>query len=227
MAITSPHYRILREIQPMLPRGGTLLEIGEAEWYGEIEPDFPCDGDGFAVAKAMYAELFAPSQIVSIDMGGTEAAIKLDLNERLPSPKTIGAQFDVVVNHGTAEHIFNIAQVFRTMHDACDAGGLMLHECPCQGWLDHGFYCLQPTLFYDLARANNYEVSRVYVTEIQSDTVIRMDGRDHFYRFALPPNAMLFVVLRKICEQPFKIPTQGYYGRELSAAGCEAWRVNR
>jgi hypothetical protein len=267
MAITATHYRLFKSLP--LPQGGSLLEIGEANWYGDIEPDFPVEcstlgnitGDSsrrrnlFEIAKAFYAATFAPSCLVAIDYNGTPIAMRLDLNQPLPGrheasnkdcpgnnlhPRDefvgfcctcptgqLDEPFDVVINHGTAEHIFNIAQVFRTMHDACADGGLMVHDAPFTGWIDHGFYCLQPTLFYDLAAANCYEVVRVAIHTIEGQQIIPLEGRDHVSKLAaagtLPPNSMLFVALRKYGDKPFKIPTQGVYAGALSAAGKQAW----
>lgn len=231
MAISGTHYRLLKSIQPLLPIGGSLLEIGEANWYGDIEPDFPCrDITQFhAIAKDCYASLFAPHEIASVDMNGTESALRWDLNGPLGFIDRHGHEktFDVVINHGTAEHIFNIGQVFKSMHDACCPDGLMIHESPFTGWIDHGFYCLQPTLFYDLAAANNYQIVKVAIEQIESGTIIELDGRDHVSRLVaagnLPNNAMLYVVFRKLFDDDFKVPTQGYYARTLSSAGKQAW----
>ena len=40
MAISVPHYLVIRDLYRygMLPQGGALLEIGEANWYGDIKP---------------------------------------------------------------------------------------------------------------------------------------------------------------------------------------------
>ena len=259
MAITATHYRLFKSLT--LPQGGSLLEIGEANWYGDLDPhelvnlawenahvdEVPEEtpdvvmqaasaaegGDLFAIAKAFYAATFAPSLRVAIDYNGTPDALRLDLNEL----KADGAafvplpEFDVVINHGTAEHIFNIANVFRTMHDACADGGLMVHDAPFTGWIDHGFYCLQPTLFYDLAAANNYEVVKVAIHTIEGQQIIPLEGRDHVGKLAaagaIPNNSMLFVALRKYGDAPFKIPTQGYYAGKLSEAGNNAWETLR
>lgn len=256
MAISGTLARLLVSIKPILPRGGSLLEIGEANWYGDTIPDFPCRNDNLHdIAKDFYAALFAPGRIVSIDADGTPDAIRYDLNEPIPSRhdtrnekcpgnssvaitgcdgflclcpgRPIDEIFDISINHGTAEHVFNIAQVFRTMHGATMCGGLMIHESPFIGWIDHGFYCLQPTLFYDLAAENCYEIVTVAVEEIQSQTIIRLDHRDHATQLAaegkLPNNSMLFVVFRKLTDRPFRIPMQGYYARRLSHAGMKAW----
>lgn len=182
MAISATHARLFRSLP--LPRGGSLLEIGEANWYGDAEPDFPCDDRGnlFSVAKAFYAATFAPSRVESIDLHGTPSAYRLDLNEEHEHAVIPRNHYDVIINHGTAEHIFNIAQVFRTMHDCCADGGLMIHESPFTGWIDHGFYCLHPTLFYDVAAANNYEIVLIALEEIKSGWTLRLEDREHAVR---------------------------------------------
>jgi hypothetical protein len=229
MAISATHYQLLKSIRHILPQGGSLLEIGEANWYGDAEIDFPCSDTSslFSIARAAYSALFAPSRIVSIDFNGSPAAWRHDLNDPLP---TLG-KFDLVYNHGTAEHIFNIAQVFRTMHDRCINGGLMIHEAPFTGWIDHGFYCLHPTLFYDLAAVNCYEIVLAAIESIDSKTIIRLEGRDHVGDLArdgkLPNNAMLYVVYRKRGDMAFRVPMQGYYGGQLSERGNRAWKELR
>ncbi len=231
MAISSVHVRLLRSIQPLLPHGGRLLEIGEANWYGNSTPDFPvpnffCDApeNFFAIAKAFYADLFAPREVVSVDAQGTKPALRQDLNW----PLSLGEEpFDIAINHGTAEHIFNIGQVFCSMHDATRVSGLMVHESPFTGWVDHGFYNLQPTLFYDLAMVNGYEIVLAAAEHIDSDTAINLDSRDHAASLAssgeLPNNSMLFIVFRKTVDHPFRIPQQGYYAATLSQQGMMAW----
>lgn len=251
MAISATHFALLCRLQPLLPRGGSLLEIGEANWYGDIPPAaslaelwkelpedhkatigqqvneylYGEDANAFTACKALYAILFAPKRIVSVDMNGTPAAWRSDLNAPLPPM----GEFDVVINHGTAEHVFDVAQVFRSMHDACKPGALMIHESPFTGWRDHGFYCLQPTLFYDLAAANGYDVVSVHVEEIKEQKIIAVESREHMTELLpnVPDNAMLFVVYRKVADEPFRVPLQGYYDQKLSEAGKVAWESLR
>lgn len=227
MAISWTHYQLLKSLQPLLPQGGTLLEIGEANWYGDCEPDFPFEGDGFAAVKAMYQSLCAPSRVLSVDLNGTPQSSKFDLNQPIPLRGT----YDIVINHGTAEHVFNIGQVFRTMHDKCKVGGLMIHEAPFTGWLDHGFYCLQPTLFFDLAAANSYRLVKMAIEEIRSRTIVELCGRTELYCMyesgQIPDNSMLFVAFAKIVDEPFRLPLQGYYNQSLSEEGERAWETCR
>lgn len=229
MAISTTLAYLLRHIQSILPRGGSLLEIGEANWYDPSDASqVPgCTGadDMFAVAKAFYRELFDPCTITSIDMNGTEVAIRHDLNSPLPGH----VAYDVVMNHGTAEHVFNIAQVFATIHDCCKVGGLMIHESPFTGWLDHGFYCLQPTLFYDLAAANGYEIEVLAVEEIKSQTVMIVPSREQMTRMlpGIANNALIFAAMRKRNASGFVLPVQGYYSKTIGGRAVDAWHELR
>lgn len=228
MAISATHYELFMRLKPLLPVGGSLLEIGEANWYGDLDPASVglAGADLFAIAKDFYRQLFEPRRIVSIDINGTPAAMRCDLNKPLPP---IG-RFDVVINHGTAEHVFDVAQVFLSMHNACAVDGLMIHESPFTGWLDHGFYCLQPTLFYDLAAANGYEIVSVDIEEIRSRQIINVASREamtDLLAAGVPNNAMLFVVYRKLQSGEFRIPFQGYYAQTLSERGAKAWESLR
>jgi hypothetical protein len=240
MAISATHYALLKSLKAELPYRGKLLEIGEANWYGDVPPlsllddcDNPklkervieglAKGSLFAVAKAFYITLFDPSVIHAVDLNGTESALRQDLN----MPLQLETSYDVVINHGTAEHVFNIARVFLSMHQATVEGGLMIHESPFTGWVDHGFYCLQPTLFYDVAAANEYEIVGIWIEEIESQQIIPVESRDQIAALAkggdIPNNSMLFVVYRKRGRKQFRIPIQGYYDGTLSEAGKEAW----
>lgn len=229
MAISATHHHLLMKLQPLLSSGSAILEIGEANWYGDISPEsvgLVNTGNGFEIAKQVYSKLCEPSRVVSVDANGTEAALRLDLNYPLPP---LG-QFDLVINHGTAEHVFNIAQVFSSMHEACAVGGLMVHESPFTGWPDHGFYCLQPTLFYDLAAVNGYSIVLMAVESLKDFQFLELRDREHMTQLltaGVPNNAMLFVAMRKQHPLAFRVPAQGYYAQSLSESGRTAWHALR
>lgn len=225
MAISGNHYRLLKEHAPLFKRGGSLLEIGEANWFGDVEPTFLIGSpklDLFQIAKACYQDLFAPSIVESVDLGGTEKAWRQDLNGVLKLPR----KYDVVMNHGTAEHVFSVGQVFYSIHHATLPGGYMVHDAPLNP-VDHGFYNLNPTLFYDLAYANDYELISLSVYWI-GGVIKRFETRDDFHAgWSFAPNAFLYVVMRKTNDAPFKIPMQGVYDGRLSEAGVKSWQDNR
>jgi hypothetical protein len=223
MAITKTHYELLKLLKERgeLPKRGSILEIGEANVYG----DWDCQhtGDQFEKAKNIYRQFWDLTYVYSIDADPSRSAAKSDLNNYCNLQQT----FSVSINHGTAEHIFDIGNVFRTMHDATEVGGLMIHECPFTGWLDHGFYCLQPTLFWDVARVNNYRVVLMATEHLQSKSYAIYENRESLLecgrRGLIADNLMLFVALRKTVDAPFVVPIQGVYAGQVSEAAVQAW----
>lgn len=235
MAISECHYRILKGLRDdgTLPECKSILNICQPEWYGDMDWRTVIESDRelspLEVACAVYDSILGPASHVSIDMSGDSLAYKLDLNCTID----LGAfrDYDVVVNHGTAEHIFNIAQVFRTMHDHCNPGGFMVHESPFTGWIDHGFYNINPTLFYDLAAANGYDLPFIAIVQITEKRILPLSNREqlaHIVRCGGPPNnSMLFVLFKKKADEPFKIPMQGIYAGNVSEAVERAWKELR
>jgi hypothetical protein len=255
MALSQPLYVILRWMfqQGLLPQNGALLEFGEANWYGDMtvesliadietlvadpgrraeivatlrkagreeDPDDP-----FTIVKAVYAALFSPTRVHAIDLHGSPAAFRYDLN----GPVTLPGQYECTINNGTAEHIFNIGQFFKTVHESTAPSGLMLHEAPFTGWVNHGFYTLQPTLYMDVGVANGYEPVAMFLIDWKAHRVEPLPDRRAILamikeRGAAQGSTNLFVALRKPAEErPFAMPFQGYYADTLPPEERAAW----
>lgn len=245
-----------------LPRGGDLLELGRQAWYGDVplerlaalarpeeresvvaelrglvegvnalagqNRDREAQEGLFGIARLFYRLVLAPDSFTAVDLDEGPGVILHDLNE----PLDLGRQFRVVTNIGTAEHVLDVRRVLEAIHAHTEPGGLMIHTAPFTGWWDHGFYCLQPTLFYDLAEANGYEVVAVTLGSLNPFQAILMESRDDPLRLArrgeLPRHANMNYVLRKPDEhRPFRLPIQGYYAGKLSEEGRRAWRELR
>lgn len=101
--------------------------------------------------KELYRR-FGPRDYTSIDMFDARADWRLDLNQPCRLPR----QFSIVTNFGSSEHIFNIAQSFRTVHDLLEPGGVALFVLPAFGDIDHGFWNVHPTVYFDVAEENGY-----------------------------------------------------------------------
>jgi hypothetical protein len=258
MALTQPIYLLLRKAWEanLLPQKGAILEFGEANWYddmpipalladlatvvadeprrreivdriAELHRDKP-DGHLFAIAKLVYAALFQPEILDAIDFHGTSAAMRLDLNQ----PIALDRQYDVTMNNGTAEHILNIGQFLKTMHESTKPGGLMLHEAPFNGWIDHGFYTLQPTLFFDIAAANQYDLLGLFYIDSVHHQIEQIHGRETVVALTrsggITANASLYAVMRKpTVESTFVFGFQGYYAGQISTEQKKAWQELR
>jgi hypothetical protein len=239
----------------LLPQNGPLLEFGEANWYGDMSPDAliadldtlvadperrarvvaairKCAlaediDDRFRLVKAVYAALFNPSQVHSIDLHGSPQAFRYDLNDPVP----LTERYACTINNGTAEHIFNIGQFFKTMHERTLPSGLMLHDAPFTGWVNHGFYTLQPTLYMDIASANGYEPVAMFLMDWNAHQVEPLADRRAILamikdRGATQGSTNLFVAVRKPAgDRPFVTPLQGYYADTLPREEREAWEA--
>jgi len=189
----------------------------------------PGDGpDLFMVARFVYEICFGATDVDAIDSDPNAGdAMKIDLNK----PIDFNDNYSAVINHGTAEHVFNIANVFKVMHDACEVGGMMIHESPFTGWTSHGFYSLQPTLFFDVARENGYEMVLVATEHLRSRTFAEWKSHDDILaaKFCdqLSDHLMLFVAMRKVRDEAFRIPTQGIYAASASQFVRQMWGVLR
>lgn len=177
---------------PACPR---VLEIGEANWFGDMPPPEGCQDEcAFNVARKFYKKVLNYARIMAVDLNG-KTALPLDLNQPLPLDRD--QVFDVIINSGTAEHVFDQRQLMQTIHERCTVGGLMVHAVPWKGWNNHGFYCFQPCFFADLARANHYAL--VHQSVWQSGQ-------------AAEPDVMAYMALRKVKDEPFRVPMQSRLG---------------
>jgi hypothetical protein len=111
-----------------------------------------------------------------------------DLNYDLISDKN-REYYDIVLNCGTTEHVFNQWNCFQIVHDATRVGGVFYHRLPGTGYIDHGYFTYTPIFFRDLASANDYEIIDSFFTFAGRNEPLRLgvDIRDHW---ALPtPNS--------------------------------------
>jgi SAM-dependent methyltransferase len=92
----------------------------------------------------------------AIDIDGSPGSIALDLNyDRVPA--SAAEKYDLVTNFGTTEHVANQLNAFKIIHDLTKPGGIMLHQLPAQGMLNHGLINYNLKFFWMLARSNGYK----------------------------------------------------------------------
>src|ERR1700722_2698960 len=171
--------------------GGTkpeLMPVGGPR----ITPDSP-------PGRRLWSAFGMQSKSVDIDGGD----IHIDLNKGHVPWRYRGA-FDLAVNAGTTEHVANQGNAFAAIHDLVRPGGLMVHQVPAYGDIDHGFFGYQPKFFHRLAKANDYELAELTLApqrEFELPDYLRGQG--------LPPSfasAGLTVVMRRRDRRKFVMP---------------------
>lgn len=172
----------------------------------------------------------------SIDINGAENSFQFDLNYDLREFYNFDKTFDLVVNNGTGEHVFNQYSLFKNIHQITNDKGIMLHILPFIDWINHGFYNFNPIFFADLAASNDYEILDISFANrngaelnLKSKKSIQImfeqvkpDYESNFKRIIekgksqLGKNIFIVAILKKNNNNSFKVPLQGKYLADIS-----------
>jgi hypothetical protein len=106
----------------------------------------------------MLYQALGYSPWLSVDAHAFPQSVVADLNEPLTHPELTPGSFNVIINNGTTEHIFNQYQVYKSIHDLCSENGLMWHKIPTTNILNIFYYGATPIFLYELAKINQYEI---------------------------------------------------------------------
>lgn len=172
----------IAELTRTLPRGFAVCELGDQVMCGGPTKT--------ALAKDWYQALGCGAY-VSIDGNG-----KATRTEDLNLPISMGPNFHLVTDFGTGEHIFDQAQVWRTLHGLTKRGGYIAFDRPSAGYGQHCFYVTNECLYQDIASANAYQVLRLEKAKTPRGELIRG-------------------VFQRTTKADFIVPQQGRYRESL------------
>ena len=106
----------------------------------------------------------------------------------------------------------------------------MLNILPFIDWINHGFYNFNPIFFADLAASNNYELIKISLAN-RNGAELKLDNNNFSILFEqikphlnnskfakmieiakekIGKNILLVVVTKKLSDNDFKIPYQGF-----------------
>ena len=132
--------------------------------------------------------------------------IVADLNE----PNEFGL-FDLVIDPGTLEHCFNIAQAACNAAKAVAENGFILHVNPISQ-VNHGFYMLSPTWYHDFYTQNGWKVPRMLVSDGKNISQI-----DPVRRVSVLSNLSNYILVsRGLASNQMHWPIQSKYLKMLA-----------
>ena len=99
----------------------------------------------------------------SIDIAKGYKTTVFDLNTE-QAPQHWKDNFDLVLNFGTTEHVFNQSNAFNTIHNMTKKNAFIMHQLPISGYADHGYFIYTTRFFVDMAYRNNYKICHVNYT---------------------------------------------------------------
>jgi SAM-dependent methyltransferase len=125
---------------------------------------------GFLSDDSLY-EFLGFGQSVRIDRSDYEGAEEaLDLNSA-ETPNHLKNSFDLVLDSGTIEHIFEIGRAIQHCLQMAKVGGRIIHLTPTSNAVNHGFFSVSPALFADFYRANGCEIEKLWLCRMKGDFV--------------------------------------------------------
>lgn len=108
------------------------------------------------------------ADIEYIDIVPNLASIVYDLNQ--PGiTSVISKKYDLVLDGGVMEHVFDVRHVFLNATDIVKNDGYIIHILPGNNTFEHGFYQFSPTLFNDYYSANRYDIINNITLELSVD----------------------------------------------------------
>ena len=150
-----------------LRRAGEIAELGRAMGVA-TSPSLPGPGKDECYLEGL--EILSPDapaarpfwqwlgfDYAAIDFDGGAHSIPLDLNFD-SVPARYRGRFDLITNFGTTEHVANQLNAFKVIHDLTAVGGIMIHNLPSQGMVNHGLVNYNPKFIWYLARSNDYKI---------------------------------------------------------------------
>ena len=220
------------KINSVIEIGSQEIHMGASDFRSLLEQacipnwqslDFPgsgaedCSKHLGCSAEYLY-RLLGVEKYDCIDINGELGAIKHDLNYPLEG-QALTAKYDLVTDHGSCEHVFNVAQTYQSMHEVCKTGGLIVISQ--NTWGGNGYFLFDRSFYESLAAANNYTI--VHDSYVLSLRPKNTDQRSQ--EFHIPPvrsllNAIdrreisemgVYVVLKKNNDQDFRFAYQGDY----------------
>jgi SAM-dependent methyltransferase len=164
-----------RPVESLITLGRQSINIS-ADDYHALTGVRPSPGQCFA--DDLLARLSGAAVIKSLDFSDYEGAdIVADLN--VPLPSELSNKFDVVIDGGTTEHVYNVAIALENCSRLCKPGGQIIHILPADNFNGHGFWQFSAELFFSLySSVNGYEDTEV--------VFVCLNQRKYWYRVNKP-----------------------------------------
>lgn len=140
------------------------------------------------------------------------------------STSIFAGKYDLVIDNGTLEHCFNIGEaLINTARLVRSKDSYIFHINPLS-MINHGFYNLCPTLFYDFYSQNFFKSVSILVSGLTSLRTIKVHPVNRFVlptQFSQEELIMNYVVKSNIPGQQvfhqYSYPIQSKYKKSLSS----------
>jgi hypothetical protein len=257
MGLTATDIDLLLELKRGKPTTSSIATIGSLSLYlhpAQLHRLKSLIPDSRALSEYRWGDIADPIlrditgaiKVSSIDMSDYQgSSIVHDMNRPLwDSRPDLAGEFDLVIDGGTLEHVFNFPVAVQNMMFLVRQGGHILTANPANNLCGHGFYQFTPELMHRLyAPSNGFRVDHVLLTESRHMSV-EMDPHPRSFRVVDPASlgrrillqnrwpVMIRTLAERIAVQPvagLDVQQSDYVmawsgsGRPATRKGPKAW----
>ncbi|MGE3856333.1 MAG: hypothetical protein AB7G21_05205 [Dehalococcoidia bacterium] len=170
---TGPVLQLGRQRIDVTPEEAEALLLSEGVTPQPIPADLPLHGqrpDGLVAVHdarnisdlALFA-MFGITDVVAVDVSPRDhPEVIADLN--YPYPPELKDRFDLIVDGGTFDHLFDLRQAFINVATALRPGGRIIQWNAASNYVEWGAYCsFSPAVFHDYYTQNRFADVRTFL----------------------------------------------------------------
>ena len=172
-------------------------------------------------SKYLY-EALGFKEYASIDINSELGAINHDLNKTFEDKSKFG-KYDLVTDHGACEHVFNVPECYKTIHNLTKPGGyIVIAQQTIKG---NGYFLFDKSIFDGMAAANNYKI--IFASYVLSAKTTTKKGSAHQFHVPLSSSVFdaidfgkidglgVYAVFQKQNDSEYKFPYQSGLMNEI------------
>jgi hypothetical protein len=133
------------------------------------------------VSANTFFKAFGWSETVSLDIPGCEHQPDIihDLNQ--PFPAELINRFNLVIDPGTVEHVFDVKTGLWNVVQALRVGGVVIHQVPVYSY-NGGYYSINPNVLNDFYACNGFAECKTFI--IMWDRYRAYTGQHRCYEYS-------------------------------------------
>lgn len=131
-------------------------------------------------ADRFMEDFLGVEELTVVDASAYQGAETIhDMNH--PVPEAWSNRFDVIIDGGTLEHIFNVPVALSSLARMLSVGGTLFISTPANNLMGHGFYQFSPELMFRVfSEENGFALENISLWEASFPSVELSRNRHHY-----------------------------------------------
>ena len=152
--------------------------------------------------EGLFAALGA-DQVTTLDISDYDCDLLADLMDDFASIEVMRpylGRFDTIIDYGTSEHVFNVAQALVNAYNLLADDGVYIFDLPLSGWVSHCLYQFTPSYFLSVGASPYFDLTDYFFHRKRGDRIYRITHYNNFSYFWINGRRRISAwgVLRKV-----------------------------